>query len=382
MAKVTQTDIAVALGLSPATVGLVVGDGNSPLRNRLSKETIRRVQQKADEMGYLPNRAAQTMRKGRTNLIVLLNMSGHSELGGKRAYQIGKLVQEAGFDYQIVEAYFWPGDGKRLIEQVIALRPEGVLATGSIQTTMDFERIRRARIPLIAVDMEIPGCAWVRHDVRSAIRELTLGCLSAGKRHLVQLLRKSPREEHSWQRSERIKGFTKALKEAGWPAPQTLSLGEPLQRKGERSATIILDERKTTRFEPFEAGTSSAQWVRDVPDALLCTNDDYAIGALTYYQQAGFSVPGQIALSGFDNLSYTTQGAIPITTVEQPIAQVCHAAVELLKARIKGNPSGYEELVFPCQVIWRRSMPDPCPKPHDPGQLATAVTSTSNHSLL
>jgi len=361
MAKVTQTDIAQALGLSPTTVGLVVGGSQSPLRQRLSKETVRRIQEKAEEMGYLPNRAAQAMRKGRTNLIVLLNMSGHSELGGKRAYHIGKRVQEAGFDYQIVEAYFWPGDGKRLIEQVIALRPEGVLATGSVQTTMDFERIRRARIPLVAVDMEIPGVPWIRHDIASAFRELTLGCLGAGKRHLVQLLRKSPAEEYSWQRNERIKGFTEALKEAGWPSPRTLSLGERLQRKGKKSATIILDERKTTRFEPFEAGTSSAQWIRDVPDALLCTNDDYAIGALTYYQQAGYSVPGQIALSGFDNLSYTTQGAIPITTVELPIAQVCHAAVELLEAKIKGRPPECKEEVFPCQVIWRHSMPAPVP---------------------
>ncbi len=325
-------------------------------------------------MGYLPNRAAQTMRKGRTNLIVLLNMSGHSEIGGKRAYHIGKRVQEAGFDYQIIEAYFWPGDGKRLIEQVIALHPEGVLVIGSLQTTMDFERIRRARIPLIAVDMEIPGSPWVRHDVRSAVRELTLGCLNAGKRHLVQLLRRNSPNHHSWQSNERIKGFTEALQEAGWPPPEKLSLSQPFRRRGQKSATIIFDERKTIPFEPFKPGTSSAEWIRDVPDALLCINDNYAIGALTYYKRAGISVPGQISISGFDNLSYTTQGAISITTVEQPIAQVCDTAVELLKARIKDNHSGCEELVFPCQVIWRDSMPDPC------GPTA-AVPPTTNHSL-
>ncbi|HWL51866.1 MAG TPA: LacI family DNA-binding transcriptional regulator [Chthoniobacteraceae bacterium] len=359
MAKVTQTDIAQALGLSPATVGLVVGDSKSPLRQRLSKETVRRVQEKAEEMGYLPNRAAQTMRKGRTNLIVLLNMSGHSEIGGKRSYEIGKRVQEAGFDYQIVEAYFWPGDGKRIIEQVIALRPEGIIATGSIQTTMDFGRIHRARIPMVAVDMEIPGCPHVRHDVRSAVRELTLGCLSTGKRHLVQLLRKSPLEQDTWQLRERMKGFTEALEASGWEPPRKLRLGEPLRKTAAESAVIVLNERKSTRFEPFEAGTLCAGQIGTLPDALLCANDDYAIGALTYYQRAGIAVPREVALSGFDNLSYTTQGSIPITTVEQPIAEVCRAAVEMLEAKIRRNDQRYEELIFPCRVIWRASMPNP-----------------------
>lgn len=354
MSKVTQSDIAKALNISPTTVGLVVGNTGPTLRKRLSEETVRRIQEKAEELGYLPNRAAQTMRSGRTNLILLLSMSGRSELGARCAYQIGRLVHEAGYEFQTMEAYWWPGDGKRFTEQVIALRPEGLIITGSLQTQLDFERIARAGIPMTSINFEFPGIPLIKHDVKQAIFELTTACLSSGRKRIALLLK--GKQTMLWQAEERLKGYTEALLEAGWRAPEHFHRGETLPKSRHPSAMVLWDSLKQFSFDPFEPGTSVAEWFAGVPDAVICTNDNYAMGVMTYYLQNGAKIPRDVALSGFDNCSFSTQGITPLTTVEHPIEAMCEAAMEAITRRIAGAPANFEKQTFPCKVIWRQSM--------------------------
>ena len=368
MSKVTQADIARALGLSPTTVGLVVGNTSSPLARRLSKETIERVRKKAEEMGYLPNRAAQIVRRGRSNLIVLLSMTGQSEVGARCAYQIGRLVHEAGFEFQTIEAYWWPGDGKRFVEQVLALRPEGVIVTGSIQTQMDFERIQRSGILMVSIGCWIPGVPFIRADVAQAFFELTTAAIAAGRERLALLVKDA--QEMLWPTRERLNGFRNAVKAAGLPAPREYRYGDALPEKREPGAAVFFDTRRAQFFEPFTPGTTIAEWIGTYPDALICTNDHYAFGVMTHYLQNGVRIPGQIMVSGFDNLSFTTQGVAPLTTVEQPVVEMAEAAMRLLREWIGGTPPGHREEIYPCRIQWRRSMPkpeslSPVPKPQN-----------------
>ena len=366
MPKVTQADIAQALNLSPTTVGLVVGNTDSPLRNRLSKETIRRIQEKAEEMGYFPNRAAQMMRRGRSNMILLLNMSGHSEIGARSAYQIGRLVHQAGFEFQTIEAYWWPGEGSRFIDQVLALRPEGLIVIGSVQTEMDFSRIIQARIPLASIACPIPGVPTIRHGAEEAFRQLTAHALSLGEKRVALVLKEVG--ENFSKAQERVQGFSSALKDAGWPAPKTYHLGEELpQKSGGRQAFVLVEGKRGGPFTPFSGGERIAQWVGNRISTLICSNDHYAFGVMTHYLQNGFEIPTQVKVSGYDNLSFTTQGIAPLTTVEQPTEIMCDAAMELVLNRIHARKTVWNDQIYPSRIIWRQSMPGPASvKPEPP----------------
>ncbi len=354
MSKVTQADIAQALNLSPTTVGLVVGAVDSPLRKRLSPETIRRVQEKAEEMGYHPNRAAQMMRRGRSNLILLLNMSGQSEIGARAAYELGRLVHEAGFEFQTVEAYWWPGDGKRFVDQVLALRPEGVIIAGSMQTKMDFARLARARVPMVSIGCEVPGIPLIRSDVRAAFRELAGHAINSGWDRLALVLKET---STNWQLLDRLSGFNDALRDAGWAPPAEYHLGAKVPRSKGPCGMVLIDNPRVGRFEPFAGGANVAKWVGESLSAMICTNDHYAFGVMTHYLQNGVCIPEQIKVSGFDNLSLTTQGIAPLTTVAQPVEEICRAGMEVITQRIRGKAFRNEEATFPCEVIWRQSMP-------------------------
>ena len=77
---------------------------------------------------------------------------------------------------------------------------------------------------------------------------------------------------------------------------------------------------------------------RDLPDAIVCANDQMAIGAIRELRDAGISVPGDVAVTGFDGMPIGTMVAPALTTVRQPIRQLGERACARLLDKI-ANPA-------------------------------------------
>ncbi len=357
MRRVTQLDLAKALGVSPSTVGLVVGNTNSPLRKHLNKETIRRIEEKAREMGYRPNRAARVMRQGRTNLIAFLHMSSLSELVDHQAYHIGRMSHELGYDYQTVDAFWWVGEGARVIDQLASLNPEGLIIGGSLQVEIDFNVLRRLGIAMVSMNTNIPKVAHVRHEVSAMFRELTLAAYANGKRKPVLILYREKHGEPTWQMQHRKEGFLNALKTVGKSAPIEIQADSSFDFKSLKGAAIFHCDPPADLFQPFIPGMQAAERIATDADALICANDKVATGALTHYVRHGVSVPQQVAISGFDDIPTTTQGSVYLTSVTHPTEAMCEKAMGLLVKQIKEKTPLYDEVVYSGEIIWRESLP-------------------------
>ena len=368
MKKPTQADIARAVGVSPATVALVVGNSSSSLRERLSPATIAKVQQKAIELGYSPHKGAQMMRKGRSNLIAMLNCGGYTELAAKKVYHIGRLVHEAGYDFQVIESYFWSGDAQRLVDQIISFRPEALAVVGSLQN--DFgaphvERLIRYGIPLVSMSVRLPGVSLVRYDAKAPFRALTNWYLDQGRKRLLLVL--NPAGALSEQVQERVNGFKEVIMERTGQPPtviEGLSYQKIEPEKGISAASVMNRNRKVS-FDPFRAGMDAmeaiAHWP-EMPNAVLGINDEFAIGALTVCSRHGISVPGDMMISGFDNLAYGTQGPVSLTSVEQPLEAMCEAVIEMMREQLGKEVRLSEQpvdRVIPCEIVWRESTAAP-----------------------
>lgn len=373
MKKVTQSDISKALGISQATVGLVVGNTNSPLRARLNPKTVQRILDKAKEMGYIPHRGAQLMRKGRSNLIVLLNFGGYSEITAKRVFHIGRSIHAEGYDFQTIDAYWWTGSAAQMVAQVVGLQPEGIIISGSIQNDFSEEHldaIRRRGIPLVSVGLRLPGVPRVRYDAKPSQYEMTRHLIKTGRERLLMLVQR-PMSRPSWQTEERVAGFTQAISEAHGKV-NSAENGSPFtkrMRKQKLQAAILKAAPRKDQFSLFEQGMIAMKQILQwevIPDAIVCVNDAFAIGAMSVCFREKIAIPETIAFTGFDNLSYSTQGPVPLTTVEQPTEETCHAAVKKLIALLGKSAPEFisdDEQVFACRTIWRGSSeasPAPC----------------------
>ncbi|WP_263303390.1 substrate-binding domain-containing protein [Streptomyces sp. 135] len=131
-------------------------------------------------------------------------------------------------------------------------------------------------------------------------------------------------------------------------------------------------------------GDFSVEWGRAAvdevwparPDALVCANDLIAIGALQRLQQLGVTVPGEVAVTGFDDIPMAALSAPGVTTVRQPVPELAAEAARLLALRLSGDNSGPQRSIrlAPALVVRESSTPSRLTPPRRAERDAAPVT--------
>jgi LacI family transcriptional regulator len=137
--------------------------------------------------------------------------------------------------------------------------------------------------------------------------------------------------------AERITGYRRALKEAGIPYDENLII------RGDYHAQSGMDI------------THSLLQVRPRLTAIFALNDLMALGALRAAAEAGYSVPKDLAVVGYDDLEITHFTNPPLTTIAQPKKEIGVQAVQLLVERMALKSRPPRRLVLPPELIVRRS---------------------------
>ncbi|MBI4024306.1 MAG: LacI family DNA-binding transcriptional regulator [Verrucomicrobia bacterium] len=351
MVSINQHEIARRLSLSQSTVaGALAGNP------RFNVETRKRVVAEASRLGYRPHRYARILRKGRSGFIGMIQCAGYMQLIWKRAQCAAHEVHRHGYQLLTSDAFWFADRDKTACEVMLDAGVEGVVL---VSPTYPFDLIRRAGVPVVCFSgTPLPGVPQVRADTRQGMYDLTRHLLGLGYRRLALLTqwpmgkRSAP---HCYYVTERIAGFRQAAVEAG--------LSEP-------DAAVVFEEYYEEHVGPYQTGKISMSKLlaesdhrhggTGRPEAVLCSNDEWAAGALAACAEAGVRVPEDIAVTGFDNTLASGYGAVPLTTVEQPVEEMARCAVEILMKRIRGDPtvagSESEMIVkMPGKVIVRHS---------------------------
>jgi LacI family transcriptional regulator len=137
---------------------------------------------------------------------------------------------------------------------------------------------------------------------------------------------------------ERFAGYREALRGHGHAVPKSPNAdGGFTEVGGARAVTNLLAGRP----QP--------------PEAIVCGNDQMAIGALDVLRKARLSVPSDVALTGFDDISSARHLHPPLTTVHQPMRDVGELAVRMLLERIAQPDAKRRSVVLPTEPMIRRS---------------------------
>jgi LacI family transcriptional regulator len=231
-------------------------------------------------------------------------------------------------------------------------RVEGVLLSGVMyheSAGAELQRLCDAKIPMVSLaGIRLPSVPLVVCDHRQGMADLTGHLLSLGYRKLalVSAMSATDRdEEKNWVLQERLQGFRQATARAGL---------------GESEAKVLWQPMRSESFDSYEPGRAAVQRLIENParpDALLCSNDDYAIGAVGLCAEAGLRVPEDLAITGFDNTTVGRYIFPPLTTVAQPTEAMAQKAVALLLKLIRGEKilAGEDLVKLPCEVVVRQS---------------------------
>ncbi len=343
MARPRIKDVAARAGVSEKTVSNVIND-----YAHVSDRTRRAVREAIDELGYRVNLAGRHLRRGHTGIIALvvpeLDIPYFAELANRviaEAERTGLtvLVHRTRADRQH-ELAALDGFGSDFAD--------GVILSPLALTAEDLKGLheRRGSLPAVLLGERVePGYAdHVAIDNVRAAREATEHLLGLGRRRVLVV---GGRDRPGPGTAEaRTLGYRTALAAAGLPTDAEAVLPVLEFRSPDGAAAIggLLDAARRDGAER--------------PDALLCLNDQLALGALRALHDRGVRVPEDVAVVGFDDVEGGRFSVPTLTTVSPDKQALAAVAVELLTARIaeSGTPATPpQERVVPHRLIVRES---------------------------
>jgi DNA-binding LacI/PurR family transcriptional regulator len=291
MPPMTLQEVARRARVSTATVSRVLNNGAS-----VKSSTRTRVLRVIEELKYSPNINAQSLAGGRSRSIgvIVSNIENPFFLDVYKTVEAG--AHAAGYELVMANTGY---SAERLVTSIRLMLGRRLAGLAAIVSEMDatlIQELSSQRIPVVFYDVGTPrkNITNIRVDYRSGVAKLTSYLYSLGHRRI---------------------GF---VGHHGTLGP----LHERLQTLRDATASHPgLEIDTAADADSLEGGRQAARALLSRsprPTALVCVNDVMAVGALREIRSRGLSVPGDVSVTGFDNVTLA-QFAVPaLTTVHIP----------------------------------------------------------------
>lgn len=325
--RVTIRDVAERAGVSVATVSKVINQ-----RYGVAADTFARVQAVIEELGYEASLVAQSLRNHRTNVIGIL-VADLEPFSTELLKGAGDAIRGSGFELVVYSA------GGRTSEHLgwerrYLSRLSGTLVDGAVLVTPTVVDVQYGA-PVVAVDPHTgpSHMPTIDSDNLSGARLAVQHLIALGHRRIAML--------------------------AGRPDLQSAQLREEGYRQAMREAGLPVDEEliQVGAYDPEVSVHPARQLLTtaDRPTAVFAANDLSAITTIEVAAELGLRVPDDLSVVGFDNVPESALCSPPLTTVDQPIRQMGHRAIELLIQLIRGEPADPAHITLPTNLVVRQS---------------------------
>lgn len=308
----TIREIASIAGVSPAAVSLVINN-----KKGVSAETRRRIQNVMEECGYVPT---PIHRKAEHFRLMVIKYRAHGialeENQGFIASIIDRIESECRrFAFDLIMCNCEAATAETTIRSLMANPPDGVIMIGTELTEDNFPLLNLFTVPIVVLDNDI----LMEHVDSVVMANSTLTARLV--RYLYEL---GHREIGYFKFSQpvnncdrRYEGYLEALARLGLTAPEPIRL-------------------KPTVDGAFEDMKRLIQSGAYVPHgAVVADNDTVAIGAIKAIREAGYSIPEDVSIVGFDDIPFSAVTMPALTTMRISRSQMGTLAVDLIRKRIK-----------------------------------------------
>lgn len=308
--NITMTDIAKAAGASVTTVGRVIHNNGY-----VAPKTRESIEKAIAELGYVPNQSARMLKSQRSGIIGNLVLQSPNNLYYRISDSIQSAARAKGYELLTMEAQPQRHNEGELIRNFIGLHVDGLVITSDASVTDEqFAQLRRAKIPVVAVERGYPeqGIDNLLVLDREACRDAAGRILAKGHERIAFI------GMTTWHPVERLRleGYQTALQEAGFPErPELICLLPRYDAEGARQA-----------FEKLFA-------LPTPPTAVFCTSDTLAAGVLQSAYEKGLRVPEDVSLVGYDDV-LSRMLAPPIDSVGLVLDGVGEHVMDLLLNRM------------------------------------------------
>lgn len=324
-------DVAAAASVSVGTVSNVL---NAP--ERVAPATVARVHAAIERLGFVRNDAARQLRAGRSRCVGLLVL----DVGNPFFTDVARSAERHAAHSNLVVLLGTSDDDpqreRAYLETFDEQRVFGVLISPVGEDLDRLLALHRRGVPVVLVDRDGAGTpfASVAVDDVAGGRMATSHLCGLGRTRIAYVggpmgLR---------QVADRLAGARHAADDYPGITLEVVSTDDLSVLAG-RAAGESLCARPVDRR----------------PDAVFCANDLLAIGMLQALSGNGVSVPGDVALIGYDDIEFARSVAIPLSSIRQPSADIGRTAIDLLLAAAESPESAPQHVVFCPELVARAS---------------------------
>jgi LacI family transcriptional regulator len=333
--EVTIYDIAKTLRLSASTVSRALRDHPA-----IRKETVRRIKETAQSMGYQQNAFASNLRKNRSNTIGVILPRLDSNFQSAVVAGIEKRVNQNGFNLIISQSRESMEKEKANITTMYNSRVDGLLVSLACDTCDlgHFDKMFSKGIPMVLFDRvkDHPNykCSKVVIDNVKAGLDATAHLLDQGCRRIMFVGDNLTSNVYA----DRHVGYKQALLSRQLPCDPVMTFITTLdEESGERVLERMLE-------------------LKDRPDGIFAANDTSAVSIICQLKNAGIRVPEDIAVVGFNNVHIARVIDPPLTTIHYPGEEMGEmAASTLIEILNSPDPVITKTVIMDHRLIIRKS---------------------------
>ena len=339
--RITLSQLAAQLDVSTATVSLALRDNPA-----VSPDTRKRVQALAQEMGYIYNRQAASLRTARTDIVGVVVHDVLNPYFAEVFRAVEAELEANGFTILICNHRDEIHRQRNFVQILQQQNADGLVICPSLGTTSaDIDAIVRSGTPVTVICRDVEGATApsVRGDDFQGMYEITRHLIGQGHRRLAFV----GGRRHTSSGRDRHGGFSAAMKEAGLEPvadlPELMTQGE-----GRKAADQLagLDPR---------------------PTAVVCFNDPIAFGLMAGLARLGIRPGTDVAVTGYDDVDGSESWAPSLTTVQNGSDEIGKQAARAIMALMVGEEAPFQRLLIPPKLELRDSSSVRRDEAADPG---------------
>jgi DNA-binding LacI/PurR family transcriptional regulator len=319
--RTTITDLAREVGLSKTAVSFAF---NAP--ERLAATTLKRILDKAAELGYAPDPLARRLaRRSSGNLGVLIPQGLPQAFVHPHFQELFQGVGAFCESHHLSLTILPPLEGS-LVAAVQNAAVDGVITLGFTPSAPFVELLAKRGLPLVTVDSRVDRTIpSVTFRDQEAAHDLMATVLARGFRRIHVLTFPTTKPEvggnaGSRALTRRMKGIHEAIEQSGIPGI-TLTTSP--------SSVSVEGAKRALRAEP---------WTQGRPQVIVCLSDAQAAGVYEYAEGAGLRIPEDLSVTGFDGCTVLKHLRPVLTTVVQPGFLKGRLAAALMDDQWQGRP--------------------------------------------
>ena len=332
MKRKTISDVARVANVSVSTVSHVVN------RTRHVEATTNfRVLRAIEQLNFVPNSIAQALKSDRTKTIGMVVASSTNPFFAQVIHGVGEECNRQGFSLILANC----GDKLDLLtthlQTLLAKRIDGLIVMTTNSSIEFFDHITNINnLPVVAIDTgqnkklctvnddSFYGGSLVGKYLATKNYSKTIFCIAGPVGHPSSDLRS--------------KGFLEGLSSSGYPL---------YRAKVFHSSGLGLSDGYNL--------TKNIIDTKELPQSIFAVNDLLAIGAISALNQAGFKIPQDISIVGYDNIEISAYTSPPLTTVEQKAENLGQVAANLVIQNLGKGVDFSQSITLTSKLIVRKS---------------------------